>query len=85
LPDAERADKERHARSVIQPRFEKLVKRVTAHMRAAGEDMRELAALSREIEQQYPADFLVPDQFKPIGLYIDPGTPKVMTDRPGQT
>jgi hypothetical protein len=79
LPDAERADRERHARDVVQPRFEKLVKRLAAKMESAGRDMRELAILSGEIREQYTTDD-APDRFKPIGLYLGPSTPRVMTD-----
>jgi hypothetical protein len=80
LPEVERADRGRHARDVIQPRFEEIVKRLTAKMLAAGEDMRELEILSREIRDQYPTDYLVPEQFKPVGAYLDPDSPKVLTD-----
>jgi len=65
---------------VVAPRFEKLVTRLAAKMKAAGEDMRELEILSREIREQYPSDYMAPDGFKPVGLYLDPRTPKVMTD-----
>jgi hypothetical protein len=80
LPDAERADRERHAREVIAPRFEKLVKRLAAKMSSAGEDMLELEIFSREIREQYPSDYMVPDGFKPVGVYLDAAAPRVMTD-----
>jgi len=80
LPEAERADRARHARDVIQPRFEALVKRLAAKMRSAGEEMRELTILSREVQEQYPSNYLVAEGFKPIGAYLDADVPKVMTD-----
>jgi len=80
LPDAERPDRERHAREVIAPRFEKIVKRLAAKMGSAGEDMLELEIFSREIREQYPSDYMVPDGFKPVGVYLDAAAPRVMTD-----
>ena len=80
LPDAECADRERHAREVIAPRFEKLAKRLAAKMSSAGEDMRELEMLSREIREQYPSDYVAPDGFKPVGAYLDAASPKILTD-----
>ena len=84
LPDAERPDRERHAREVIAPRFEKIVKRLAAKMSSAGEDMLELEIFSREIREQYPSDYMVPDGFKPVGVYLDAAAPRVMTDITGR-
>jgi hypothetical protein len=49
-------------------------------MRSAGDDMRELEILSREIREQYPTDYLVLERFKAVGAYRDPDSPKVLTD-----